>query len=168
MISSLESLSPLSEIFIDANIFLYQILERPKFFPPCNNFLKRIELGVYRGITSTLVLNEVIHKLCLAETTKIYQLRSERDAARLLKERPETLSNLSNVWRSYADIKEYSLTIYGIDEATMDKAVDLSHRYGLLISDAAHTAVMMARGITNIATNDGDFERVEGIDVYKP
>ena len=110
MISSLKSLSPLSETFIDAYIFLYQILEHPKFFPSCNDFLKGIELGVYKGITLALVLNGVVHKLCLAEATKVYKLRSERDAARLLKERPEISSKLSKVWRSYADIKDYSLT----------------------------------------------------------
>ncbi len=47
-------------------------------------------------------------------------------------------------------------------------AVDLSNKHGLLISDASHLAVVRAQGIANIATNDRDFERVNGIDVYKP
>jgi predicted nucleic acid-binding protein len=70
--------------------------------------------------------------------------------------------------RIYAKIKKYPLAVYGIDAAIMDMAVDLSNIHGLLISDATHIAVMKTRGITSIATNDDDFERVESIDIYKP
>jgi len=50
----------------------------------------------------------------------------------------------------------------------MDTAIDLSRRFGLLISDATHIAIMKAQGIANIATNDVDFERVNGIVIFKP
>jgi len=115
-------------------------MKRPKFFPACNVFLTRIESGSYNGITSTLVLNEVLHKLIVAEAAKIYRLHSEQNA----------------------------VNICSFDETALDMAVDLSNRHGLLISDASHLAVMKAQGITNIATNDSDFERVNGIDIYKP
>ena len=78
------------------------------------------------------------------------------------------LSALSKVWSSYADIKDYPLTIYGIDDETMNSAVELSKKHGLFISDAAHVAIMKSKGVANIATNDSDFERIEGIDIYKP
>ncbi len=41
-------------------------------------------------------------------------------------------------------------------------------KYGLLSNDAIHVATMTQHGITNIATNDPDFERVEGLTVCKP
>jgi len=41
-------------------------------------------------------------------------------------------------------------------------------RYRLMSNDAIHVATMKQRGITNIATNDPDFERVEWIKVWKP
>lgn len=114
------------------------------------------------------MLNEVIHKLILAETARVYKLRSERDTIKLLKERPEAISRLSQVWRDYARIREYPLVIHGVDVAIIDMAVDLSNKHGLLISDATHIAFMKTRGITNIATNDGDFGRIGDIDIYKP
>ena len=40
--------------------------------------------------------------------------------------------------------------------------------YALLTNDAFHVATMKGHGITNIATNDSDFERVEWIKVWKP
>ena len=47
-------------------------------------------------------------------------------------------------------------------------AVDLSNRYGLLISDATHLAVIKSEGISNVATNDRDFQRIDDINIYKP
>lgn len=168
MIKSLDQLPPASDIFIDSNIFLYDILGYPRFRATCMAFLEKIEARSYQASTSSQVLNEVVHKLILAEVSKIYQLRSKTDTVKFLKERPDALTSLSQVWKDYAKMRMYPLVIYGIDAATMDLAVELSNKHGLLISDATHIAVMKAKGIANIATNDGDFKRIDGIDVYKP
>lgn len=168
MRSALKLLPVSSNVFIDANIFLYHIMKHPKFFLSCKEFLTRIEAGEYNGFTSTLVLNEVLHKLMLAEAIKTYRLRSERDAIKLLKEKPERISGLSQVWKNYSDIKEYPVVVCDLGGAIMDKAVELSNRYDLFISDASHLAIVKAQDITSIATNDSDFERVEWIKVWSP
>ena len=143
-------------------------MRRPKFFPPCHDFFVAIESGAYNGFTSTLVLNEVLHKLILAEATNTYGLRSEHDAANVLKQNPEKIMGLSQVWKTYSDIKDYPIIICSCDESVLDMAVNLSNKYGLLISDATHLAVIKSEGISNIATNDTDFQRLNEIDVYKP
>ena len=168
MISSLDSLAPQSKIFIDANIFLYGALDYTKYRATCRTFLQNIESGAYFAATSTLVLNEIVHKLILAETTKTYRLRSESEAKKLIEDKSETISSLTRVWKTYAVIRAYPLVIYSIDKATMDMAADLSSRYGLFISDASHLAVMKINGISNIVTNDNDFQLVEDISIYKP
>lgn len=164
----LGSLSHGSKIFIDANIFLYSIFGHPTLKPQCKEFLLKVENGVYESVTSTLVLNEVMHKLMLAEVAKIKRLSSERDALRLIKEQPETVSSLSMAWRNYTDIKKYPIAILSIDEEIMDAAVEISKKHGLLISDSVHVAAMNSNGILNIASNDSDFERVKGIEVWSP
>jgi len=164
----LGSLSPGSKIFIDANIFLYSIFGHPTLKPPCKEFLLKVENGVYESVISTLVLNEVMHKLMLAEVAGIKRLSSERNALRLIKEQPEIVSSLSMTWSDYTDIKKYPIDILSIDEKIMDEAVEISKKYGLLISDSVHVAVMNGNGIANIASNDSDFERVEGIKVWSP
>jgi predicted nucleic acid-binding protein len=63
--NSLDTLLPDSRIFVDANIFLYAILGHPALKPRCQKFLMNIENGQYRAMTSSLVLNEVLHKLML-------------------------------------------------------------------------------------------------------
>lgn len=164
----LGSLPQESKIFIDANIFLYSILGHPILKPQCKKFLEEIENDKYESATSTLVLNEVMHKLMIAEVAKIKRLSSERDALRLVKKQPEVASSLSMAWRDYTDIKKYPIAILSIDEKVMDMAVELSKKYGLLISDSVHVAVMKSNGIINIASNDNDFDRVEGIKVWSP
>lgn len=164
----LGSLPPGSKIFIDANIFLYSIFGHPTLKPQCKEFLLKIENGVYESVTSTLVLNEVMHKLILAEVTKIKRLSSERDALKLIKEHHEIISSLSMTWRDYTDIKKYPIAILSIDEDMMDTAIEISKKHGLLISDSVHLAAMNSNGIINIASNDGDFERVKGIKVWSP
>ena len=168
MISSLDSLAPKSKIFIDANIFLYGAMDYTRYRAACRAFLQNIESGTYFAATSALVLNEIVHKLILAETTKTYRLRSESEAKKLIEDKPGTISSLTRVWKTYAVIRAYPLVIYSIDMATMDMAANLSSRYGLFISDASHLAVMKMNGISNIVTNDNDFQLAEDISIYKP
>ena len=139
-----------------------------KYRAACRAFLQNIEDRAYLAATSTLVLNEVVHKLILAETTKTYRLRRESDAKKLIEDQPKTISSLTNVWKDYAVIRDYPLIIHSIDEATMDMAVEFSNKYGVFISDASHLAIMKANGISNIATNDSDFQRIDDINIYKP
>jgi predicted nucleic acid-binding protein len=112
--------------------------------------------------------NEVLHKLMLTEAVRTYGLSSERDALQLIKEKPELISNMSLVWKNYSELKKYPITIFSIDEEALNTAVLLSRKHGLLISDAVHAAIMKLNTITNIATNDSDFGRIEGITAWKP
>lgn len=45
---------------------------------------------------------------------------------------------------------------------------DLARKYQLLPRDASHLGIMLNNLISNIATGDSDFERVECIEVWKP
>ena len=139
-IESLRALPTDSCVFIDANIFLYTILGH-------------------------LILNEVVHKLMLAEVIKINRLSSEREALKLIRKNPDIISRLHTTWSNYAYIRR---SITEVDERAMDLSVQISERYRLLISDAVHIAIMKKRGIVDLASNDSDFERVAGINLWKP
>ena len=47
-------------------------------------------------------------------------------------------------------------------------AAGLSQQHGLLHNDALIVAVMQTHGLTNLASNDADFDRVPGITRYAP
>jgi hypothetical protein len=153
----LPSLPRNSSVFIDANIFLFAILAHPRFRDSCEKFLTSVEKKEYKSFTSTLVLNEVIHKLMITEVVKKYTLRTEYDAYLLLKQKPEVVKGLVIAWEDLANLKEYPITILGTGNSWLDSAVEISKSYGLLISDSVHAAVCR-----DIATNDADFARVEG------
>jgi predicted nucleic acid-binding protein len=44
----------------------------------------------------------------------------------------------------------------------------LAGSHGLLTNDAIIVALMQRHGLTHLATNDNDFDRVPGITVWKP
>ena len=53
-------------------------------------------------------------------------------------------------------------------ESEIDACYKAIKDYALLTNDAFHVATMKGHGITNIATTDPDFERVNGTKVWKP
>ncbi len=61
-------------VFIDANIFLYEIFDHPNFGEGSYRILKDIENGAIKGVTSTLVLDEVLHKMILTETSEKFHI----------------------------------------------------------------------------------------------
>ena len=50
----------------------------------------------------------------------------------------------------------------------VDVAAGISHSTGLLTNDAMVVAVMPANGLTHLASNDGDFDRVPGLIRFAP
>jgi predicted nucleic acid-binding protein len=48
------------------------------------------------------------------------------------------------------------------------EAAKISQQTGLLSNDALTVAVMQANGITKLASNDADFDRVPGLTRYGP
>jgi predicted nucleic acid-binding protein len=66
-----DEIQPSTTLFIDANIFLYKILDHRKYAEPCSNLLKEISRGRYSGVVSVLVCSEVFIESCLQ--------RSQRD-----------------------------------------------------------------------------------------
>jgi len=88
------------------------------------------------------------------------------------------LKNASFSSKVYKPVKEYSdylteltyggLEILTVDAVLVEKSIDLGRRYGLLTTDAIHLSTVEQYGISNIATNDSDFERVKSINIYKP
>lgn len=75
------ALQPGATIFIDANIFLYKILEHWKYAQPCTELLKDVNYGKYSGVTSVFVLSEVFHRVMIAELFKNYSIEATKTAS---------------------------------------------------------------------------------------
>ena len=74
------------------------------------------------------------------------------------------LVNFDAVTKLFGNLRVEVLPV----EYKCKELVEVISGYFLLPNDAIHVATMKRYGITNIATNDPDFERVGWLKVWKP
>jgi predicted nucleic acid-binding protein len=79
-----------SDVFVDANIFVYHFSGPTEYTDSSTAFLQRIEEGKVSGSTSTLVLAETLHRLMIIEAASALRLEPKA-AIRHLKAHPEEL-----------------------------------------------------------------------------
>jgi len=157
-------------IYVDASIFIYTLLQHPRFLAPCQRFLEKVERGAVHALTSPLVLDEVAYKIIVERLKAILQQplaplvleRIKQDPALLAHVKPE-LELFLWVVRHYRGLRIVSVPARSGSQLA---AVILKER--LLPRDALHVLVMRAKRVHHIATNDPDFERVAGIQVWRP
>lgn len=155
-------------VFLDANIFLYEVFDHPNFGDGSYRILKDVEEGILNGVTSTLVLDEVLFKMILMEASNKFQI-SLKDTASFLKKNPKKIPLLENSWKDIQRIQRIeNLTIEGITPKIFESSVEIAKTNMLLMHDASHLAVMQSIGVIDIATNDAELDRIKGIKVWRP
>lgn len=164
----LNDIKPRTDVFIDANIFLYEILDHWRYGRSCRTFLENVNEGKYSGLISVLICNEVFHRVVIGEVVEKYEI-NPKSAVGFLKNNWEIMKELNKAQDAIANIKQIdNLRIVEINRDVFDLALNYSTSYGLLSNDAIHLAVLKKSGITNIATNDKDFKRIEWLKVWNP
>jgi len=158
-------------IFIDANIFIYNALDDPIYAESCSDFLRKVETNNIKGVITPSIMDEVLFKILMAEASQ----HIEKFSLSALKKEMKKPHFSSLVYKPVKEYSEYlteltygGLEILTVDGGLVEKSIELGRRYGLLITDAIHLSTMKQYGITHIASNDSDFERVESINIYKP
>lgn len=163
----LEELSIGDEVFIDANIFLYDILGLEKWVDSCKDFLKRIEYCELQGYTSPVVLGEVLHKLIISEAIEKFGI-DPKSVIIYLKNNPDQVKKLKKYKKIIKKVNDLPLEILSLSKSTFIKSSEFIAEFGLLTNDTLHLAVMKENNLVRIASNDLDFERVDWIYLYKP
>lgn len=156
-----------ASVFIDANIFIYDILAVPEYVSSCKSFLKRVESGKIKGFTSILVISEVIHKLMFSELIEKHAI-TPSDVLTKMKNKPEIIASLEKYKDIVLKISTIGVRVLSNSDKTHEKASTFVKKYKLMSNDAINAALMEEHGIENIATNDSDFERVVFLKVWKP
>ena len=90
------------------------------------------------------------------------------EAITFLKHNPDRISDFSLPFDVTREVlHDYRLTV--LDTApVLDEALALSRQYGLLFSDALHTACYTHYKLDPLITNDRDFSRIDRISVVAP
>jgi predicted nucleic acid-binding protein len=153
--------------FVDANIICYHIVHTPLLSEECTRFIKRIEAGAISAATSAAVVAEAVHKVMLAEAIQRYKLDHRGLAHRLQRQRA-LLAELSEHRKVPTLIRALSISVEPVTLALLERAADLSMRYRLLTNDAITIAVMDKLGLSHLITNDGNFDALPGLSVWKP
>jgi predicted nucleic acid-binding protein len=154
-------------IFIDSNTLVYHFNPHPVFGPACTRLLERIENQDLQGYTSAHVLSEMAHRLMTLEAAPLFGWPVQGIAQRL-KRHPNEVQQLSRYRQALDEIPLLKIHILPVSGPQVSRAADVCRQTGLLSSDALIAAVMLDHGLTHLASNDADFDRVPGIVRYAP
>jgi predicted nucleic acid-binding protein len=153
--------------YLDATIFYYHLVDVPPLSDDCSDLLTRMAQGRVQGVTSSVAIAEATHKVMLAEVVQRHSVDHRGLIARL-KRHPELLDGLTQHQRVAATVRSLRLPVEAITLELLARGAALSAHQRLLTNDALTLAVMEKLGVTTLASNDDDFDAVEGLTVYKP
>lgn len=164
---SFTALIPGDAVFVDANIFVYHFAPDPVLQIPCGQLLQRIENQEIQGFTSTHVVAEAAHRLMTIEARTRLGWSAGKVVQRL-KQNPSTFQGLTGFRTAIERVSQSRIVVMPASAALLAAAVAICQHPGLLITDALSVALMQTHGLTKIASDDGDFDRIPGITRYTP
>jgi predicted nucleic acid-binding protein len=162
-IDRLANLPAGADVFLDANVFIYSFGRQSN---ECWNLLRRCATENVFGVTSLEVINEVTHRLMLAEAVAKGIVTRQNAAA--LKGKWRDVATLSDYWTLTSRIFGLNILIVGSDESRLHGAQTVRSRHGLLTTDSLILAAMNEYGIDRLASRDGDFDHISSLTIYKP
>ncbi len=134
----------MKQVFIDTNIPIYAAGKPHKHKQPCAEVIMDMAKGEIRAVSSTEVLQEILHRHCLT--------KERAKGLRMLQEFRELLSDIFPV-----TIKEINLAA-----TLIEKHINIEAR------DAIHIATMLINDIKLICSTDKHFDGIPGIKRIDP
>lgn len=153
--------------FVDANILYYSLVPMVGVTERCLAFLDRIVANEITACASVAVLADVLHKVMISEVAQI----TGRDRAGLvgyLGKHPEIIAQLVQYPLVMDRLAVLPLTLLQIDPVLLDHAASLAVSHRLLTGDATILALMHRHAISDLVTNDNDFDNIAGLRIWKP
>jgi predicted nucleic acid-binding protein len=156
-----------SSVFIDANPLIYDFSAHPQYGASCKQLLGRIARQELQGFTSAHVLSDLAHRAMTLEAIDQFGWPAKGIAQRL-RQHPVEVQKLARFRQAVSEVSQLGIQILPIDLALVTAATVFSQQYGLLAGDALIVAVMRQHALTNLASEDADFDRVPGLTRYAP
>lgn len=152
-----------ADVFIDANILIYGLVGQSV---ECKDLLLRCSREEVTGVCLFETANEATHRFMLAEAKSKGLISSEN--VRELRGKPEVVKGLADYWRNTERVLALNLLFVPLDEEILRTAYSERLAAGLLTNDSMIVSSMRFFGVSNLASADGDFDRVSGITVFGP
>jgi len=152
-----------SDVFIDANIFVYGLNYRSN---QCLQLLQRCSREEVIGISLFEIVNEATHVFMLEEAHRKGLIGKPH--ASELKRDPSVIPSLIDYWLDTERILALNLLLFPTDEQIVRNAQSQRQSASVLTNDSMILSWMRAFGITHLATADRDFNGATGITVFGP
>ena len=163
-VESLPSVPNASDIFIDANIFIYGLSGQSA---QCRRLLERCSREEVIGITLFEIVNEATHQFMMAEA-KSKGLIQHSANAKELRQKYSIIPGLIDYWHDTERILSLNLLFIGSNDSLLQQAQAERQNACLLTNDSMIVSCMREYGIRYLATRDTDFERVRDITIFRP
>lgn len=126
------------KIYIDANVFIYSVLNENDIGEKARNILEKIKNGEYYGFTATLTIDEIL-----------WAVHKELDKNKSV-EIAKDFINMQN------------LEFINIDLVIIKEALE-NYQKSLKPRDAIHLAALKSKKIKTIVSSDPDFDKIKEI-----
>ena len=156
-----------SSLFIDANVFVYSWTQDPNFGVACTDLLERIKRKELQGFSSSSDFSDAAHRMMTLEACQSLGW-SYTGIARRLRRHPAEIQKLHEFRKALDDLLAIGIHILPVTAQDVLSAGDISIQHGLLSGDALLIAMMQSHGLTQLASNDADFDRIPGITRFGP
>jgi predicted nucleic acid-binding protein len=154
---------PRGSVYVDTNILYMYLRVDPAHLSTVKAFLSRIVRGEIEAFVSIPVLDELFYRLLLARIKEI----TGRNPIEVLREnQAEPIAGHSNMiegsHRKLTLLPHINLA--GVEAADFDRMLGNIRTFSLLPRDALHMAIVQRLGLSSIASDDIDFDRVKGVE----
>lgn len=157
-----------SRALFDSNIFVYWVTDHPRFANSCEEVIRRVEEREIQGVIPAVVLNELLHRLIIAEAVEEHLVDSPTTAVTQIKDNPGIISQLAVAWTVYQEIIKMPFEVVESARGLTNLTYYFSKELSLMARDAAIAAYAHSHHIDHIITNDRDFERVPWLTCWRP
>lgn len=120
-----------------------------------------------RGFTSAAVLSDGAHRMMTIEAMQRFGWPIAGIAARLRNNHAQ-IANLTQFQQAIEMVPQLGIHVWDVTLDLVLTAAKLSSQLELLSGDALIVAMMQAHGLSSLASNDADFDRVRGLARYAP
>ncbi len=162
-VNPIDSLPNGRDVLLGANIFIYAFGGTSQ---QCLNLLRRCAREETFGITTVEIINEVSHRMMLAEAVNKGIITKEQ--AHLLKGKQNQIRGPRDYWIQTSKIFNLNILLLDLDETRVRHGQTMRARYGLLTNDSVLLATADMYGIDCLASRDDDFDSVPDFNIYKP
>ncbi|GAB4443067.1 MAG: hypothetical protein OHK0015_42570 [Chloroflexi bacterium OHK40] len=155
-----------AEVFIDTNIFVLAGAAG-NLGTQCQELLSRVRQRHIRGFTATFVVAEVTHRVMVNEAREQLQ-RSARETVEHLQQNPALIRSLTRHLAVASDIGKAGVNILPLTVKDLHASKAYRREHGLLTNDSLIVAVMRNQRLRHLASHDGGFARVAGLQLWDP